>query len=713
MDLDEAYTDERLAGDAHRTRRPQSPSCSDMAATAKRQKRTDSDAEEVGTYGESSNDIVIANDSDDDEDDDDQFEEVADIADSHPQIAYDSDDSLPELGTVELTIGDAAAASVFATRTKKKRRAAVTKRARMVRRCHHMADLVCQVAAARMLNQICRADEIVARCLSLVSPFAVARIAEHLVPGRLVIRREWASSDLHYFLSSYQGLKIKTRRNRRATAEQSGTAIGGDGNGRSVLQEFALFLESRVATQPWHRPMLLTSMLRGLLFDARLCVGLAPAPLKITVQESADVEKQLAAVDIQLVPGTLSAYDSDNDNGNSNDSSAGQSSPGKKSPTRTRSDDSGVPQYWCEVFDQVSERWMVVNAHTGAVERATQIANPGKGAGCVYPYVVALDGAGYMRDITRRYTRDFVNTTMRQRLESVSAATDAHARVWWAQWIAQWENPDACDRDEKEDAEMERSALRSTMPKRISDFASNPYYVLARNLSQNEVIHPPEPVVGTVRGESVYLRENVKTLRSRMVWMREGREVRPGATPIKTVKQRAVTARAKLAADAEVAAGRPPPMAELFGEWQTQPFRPPPVVDGHVPRNEYGRVDLFCASMLPEGAAHVRDAEAKAVCRDLDIDAADAVVGFEFRRGTSTPILAGVVIPMGALAVVMDAVAERRSAAQDKLLRAVELRAIKRWRRLLVALRVREEVDASFATRSARDDGAVVSFPKP
>ncbi|KAJ2753354.1 hypothetical protein H4S06_003758, partial [Coemansia sp. BCRC 34490] len=115
MDLDEAYTDERLAGDAHRTRRPQSPSCSDMAATAKRQRRTDSDAEEVETYGESSNDIVIRDDSDDDEDDeddDDQFEEVADIADSHPQTAYDSDDSLPELGTVELTIGDAAAASV-------------------------------------------------------------------------------------------------------------------------------------------------------------------------------------------------------------------------------------------------------------------------------------------------------------------------------------------------------------------------------------------------------------------------------------------------------------------------------------------------------------------------------------------------------------------------------------------------------------------------
>ncbi|KAJ2093526.1 hypothetical protein IW138_000379 [Coemansia sp. RSA 986] len=671
--------------------RSPSPSVSDTEVSVKRQKHSD-----------------VMSDSDDD---DDQFEAVADISnylpatengdmlaqttnsanddDDNNNSVYESDSSLPELGTVELTVGDATA-SVLAPRSKK-RRAAVTKRARTVRRCHHMADLMCQASGARVMNQVCRAETIVARCLSLVSPFAASRIAEHLVPGRLELRREWASSDLHYFLSSYQALKIKTRTKKCS--------------GGSVLQEFVSFLESRVATRPWHQPMLLTGMLRALSFDARLCVGLAPAPLKITAQESAELEMRLAesaVVDIPLIPGTMFAH--------IGKPSAALQSPEKSSAKSAKQGAGATPQYWSEVFDQVSERWMAVNAYTGTVERATQIARSSKvSEACVYPYIVALDNHGYMRDITRRYTKDFVNTTMRERLESVDAGTDAYARIWWEQWISRWKNPDGCDRDEKEDAEMEQSALRSTMPKRISDFANNSHYVLARNLNQNEVIHPPEPVVGTVRGESVYLRENVKTLRTRMAWMREGRVVRAGATPVKSVKQRAVTARARMAADAEIAAGREP-VSELFGEWQTDLFKPPPVCDGCVPRNEYGRIDLFKPTMLPKGAVHVREAEAKKVCKELGIDAVDAVVGFDFRRGASTPILVGVVIPEVSLDLVRDAVAEHRRNVCDKQRGLIEQRALKRWRRLLVALRVREEVNASFAARSARDDSAVISF---
>ncbi|KAJ2847421.1 hypothetical protein GGI22_005983, partial [Coemansia erecta] len=594
-------------------RRPSSPLFADNSPTpSKRQKHTDS-----------------LSDSDDD---DDQFESVGDEL-SYPQATarteasdgYGSDDSLPELGTVELTVGEATM-SVLAP-SAKKRRAAVTKRARTVRRCHHMADLMCQVSGARVMNQVCRAESVVARCLSLVSPFAASRIAEHLVPGKAEIRREWASSDLHYFLTSYQALKIKTGK--------------GDSGGRSVLQEFVTFLESRVATRPWHQPMLLTGMLRALSFEARLCVGLAPVPLKITAQESAALEKRLAesvAVDIPLIPGMIAAQTDDA-------AAAAVLEPAaKRSPEAVRQEAAAEPQYWSEVFDQVSERWLAVDAYTGTVERATQMPRSGKASA----YIVALDNQGFMRDITRRYTKDFVNTTLRQRLEGVDAATDAYARVWWAQWISRWESPDTSNRDEKEDAEMERSAMRSTMPKRISDFANNPYYVLARNLNQNEVIHPPEPVVGSVRGEPVYLRENVRVLRSRMAWMREGRVVRPGAAPVKSVKQRTVTARTRMAADAEAAAGREP-VSELFGEWQTDLFKPPPVSDGCVPRNEYGRIDLFKPTMLPAGAAHVRDAEAKQVCRELGIDAVDAVVGFEFRRGASTPVLVGVVIPEASL----------------------------------------------------------------
>lgn len=39
---------------------------------------------------------------------------------------------------------------------------------------------------------------------------------------------------------------------------------------------------------------------------------------------------------------------------------------------------------------------------------------------------------------------------------------------------------------------------------------------------------------------------------------------------------------------------------EVFGRWQTELYIPPPAVDGKVPRNEYGNVELFKPWMLPK-----------------------------------------------------------------------------------------------------------------
>ena len=44
---------------------------------------------------------------------------------------------------------------------------------------------------------------------------------------------------------------------------------------------------------------------------------------------------------------------------------------------------------------------------------------------------------------------------------------------------------------------------------------------------------------------------------------------------------------------------------EVFGRWQTEIYIPPPAVDGKVPRNEYGNVELFKPWMLPKGTIHL------------------------------------------------------------------------------------------------------------
>ncbi|KAJ2825862.1 hypothetical protein IWW50_002650 [Coemansia erecta] len=113
--------------------------------------------------------------------------------------------------------------------------------------------------------------------------------------------------------------------------------------------------------------------------------------------------------------------------------------------------------------------------------------------------------------------------------------------------------------------------------------------------------------------------------------------------------------------------------------------------------------------MLPRGAAHVRSARARAVCARLGIDCADAVVRFEFRRGASTPVVDGVVVPSAELAAIEDALRADQRISDEQARAAREKRAVRRWRQLLVALRVRAEIDASFAARSARPSG--VTFP--
>ena len=48
------------------------------------------------------------------------------------------------------------------------------------------------------------------------------------------------------------------------------------------------------------------------------------------------------------------------------------------------------------------------------------------------------------------------------------------------------------------------------------------------------------------------------------------------------------------------------PTLPLFGFWQTEVYIPPPAVNGKVPRNEYGNVEMFKPEMLPGGTVHLK-----------------------------------------------------------------------------------------------------------
>ena len=109
-------------------------------------------------------------------------------------------------------------------------------------------------------------------------------------------------------------------------------------------------------------------------------------------------------------------------------------------------------------------------------------------------------------------------------------------------------------------------------------------YVLARHLKRDEVIYPLTEL-GKFRGEPVYARSSVITLKTAENWMRQGRKVKEGCQPMKWVKQRAVTINKKRAievamgGDEEGAGSEKDVMQGLYSQSQTELYRADPVVD--------------------------------------------------------------------------------------------------------------------------------------
>ena len=131
----------------------------------------------------------------------------------------------------------------------------------------------------------------------------------------------------------------------------------------------------------------------------------------------------------------------------------------------------------------------------------------------------------------------------------------------------------------------------------------------------------------------------------------------------------------------------------------------PSAKDGIVPKNEWGSVEIPpLAHALPGGTVHVDLPDAAKVCRQLGIDFADAVSGFEYKKRRMVPTKCGVVVCAESEDVLREAWIEytRHAAivAKEKRLLEGELA----WRDLLAALVTHIRVHRSFAD----DEGALL-----
>jgi xeroderma pigmentosum group C-complementing protein len=362
----------------------------------------------------------------------------------------------------------------------------------------------------------------------------------------------------------------------------------------------------------------------------------------------------------------------------------------------TRIERPSYPVLWVEAFNAAHQKWIVVDplaTHTVAKPSRLEpgINDP---KNCM-TYAVAFEENGVVRDVTRRYTKAYTAKTRRIRVESTE-----HGTAWFRKALRLFRRPGrALDRDTLEDVELTAKEASEGMPKNVQDFKNHPLYALVRHLRRNEIIHPKTESgrinVGTANNpkfENVYRRNNVHIVKSADKWFRLGREIKMGEQPLKHAMPRRGTRVRELPLGGE-REGVQDVGVGLYAVFQTQLYNPPPVVNGKIPKNQYGNIDIYVPSMIPEAAVWVRMPEAKHAAKTLKIDYADAVTGFDFKGRHGTARLDGVVVAEEyheAMEVVCDALREM-SAEERKDDRKREV--LRLWKRFLVGMREIDRID--------------------
>ncbi|KAH7097516.1 Rad4-domain-containing protein, partial [Auriculariales sp. MPI-PUGE-AT-0066] len=343
------------------------------------------------------------------------------------------------------------------------------------------------------------------------------------------------------------------------------------------------------------------------------------------------------------------------------------------------------PVFWTEVFSRPDGRWLPADPIRNLVNKKKLFEPPRNDPNNRMTYVVAYEEDGFVRDVTARYASAYATKTTKSR------GSGRSHKEWWDRVLQPLTRPYRLHRDDVEDDELTAALLGEGMPNSVGGFKDHPVYVLERHLHRDEVVHP-RIEVGKFRGDPVFSRANVISLKTSENWMRQGRCVRAGEQPLKHVPLRAVTINRRREIEQARENGGEEPTQGIYGFAQTEVYVPPAVTDGKIPKNDFNNIDLYVPSMLPAGAVHITHKGTAKIARQLGVDFAEAVTGFEFKKRKANPIITGIVVASENEDAVLEAYWASVADSEEKERAKRQDRVLKRWTRLVHGLRIRERL---------------------
>lgn len=337
----------------------------------------------------------------------------------------------------------------------------------------------------------------------------------------------------------------------------------------------------------------------------------------------------------------------------------------------------------------------------------------------VFAYLIAFSSDGSAKDVTTRYLRYHrwpgVTKGFRMPVEKIAIHNKKGKVKRWEEWnwfksvLRPYARAHSKRQpwDEVED-EGDLVPPKPIKPKTMDEgaketlqgYKTSAKFALERHLRREEALKPGAPIVRyftTGKGdkekeEPVYRREDVVTCKSVESWHKEGREVKQGEQPLKFVPMRAVTVQRKREIEERERTEGQKVEQGLYSEAQTDWIIPDPIVDGKIPRNAFGNIDVYVPTMVPRGAIHIPLKGTSRVCKKLKIDYAEACTGFEFGKQRAVPVITGVVVAIENEDLVIDAweaaEAEKAKKEEDKR----EKHVLGLWKKFMVGLRIIQRV---------------------
>lgn len=392
----------------------------------------------------------------------------------------------------------------------------------------------------------------------------------------------------------------------------------------------------------------------------------------------------------------------------------------------------GPPLYWAEVYcsgETSTGRWVHVDAANATVDGADKVE--AATAACRKPlkYVIAFAGNG-AKEVTRRYcvqwykiasqriNSEWWDTVLAPLKKLESGAAGGIVRLEALQEVPPDPGrklnkslaleppvvqPQISSRSSLEDMELEIRALTEPLPTNQLAYKNHHLYALEKWLNKNQILHPKGPVLGYCSGHPVYPRSCVQMIQSRQKWLREGLQVKTNEIPAKVVKRSKKVINFQTSEPNVLEEDMGQPTIELYGKWQLEPLQLPHAVNGIVPKNERGQVEVWSEKCLPPGTVHLRLPRLVPVAKRLVIDFAPAMVGFEYRNGRCFPMFEGIVVCREFKDAIMEAYAEEEERREAEERRRNENQALSRWFQLLSSIVTRQRLKNSYVEHAPHD----------